>query len=48
MQFLVAFMLGTVLIGGSRAGRVFRRRPSYLLVLSAFVAVGFYSLRVVL
>lgn len=48
MKMLVAFMLISVLIGGTDAGRWVRERPLAILAFATIVATSYWSLRVVL
>lgn len=47
MKVLIAFLLGTFLLSGTRLGDTARRHPILLLAGTAMVAMGYYSLRVV-
>lgn len=47
MQVLIAFLLVCFVLGGTRLGEPFRRRPALLLVASVAVAASFYSLSVI-
>jgi hypothetical protein len=44
---LLTFLLISIVIGGSRAGRRIVERPSLVLLASLLVAISFYSIRVV-
>jgi hypothetical protein len=47
MQVLIAFLIFCFVLGGTRYGAVFLRRPVLLLVVSVAVAASFYSLSVI-
>lgn len=47
MQVLIGFLVICFVLGGTRFGEPFRRRPVLLLVASTAVAASYYSLGVI-
>jgi hypothetical protein len=47
MQLLIGFLIICFILGGTRFGEPFRRRPVLLLVASVGVAASYYSLSVI-
>jgi hypothetical protein len=47
MQVLIGFLVLCFVLGGTRLGEPFRRRPVLMLVASVAVAASYYSLSVI-
>ena len=47
MQVLIGFLIVCFVLGGTRFGEPFLRRPVLLILLSVAIAASFYSLSVI-